>query len=53
MGSCEDSVAVVVESSMWPGLVERRGSGGSIPAHRAVAVDQETWGTLTLDPGIQ
>lgn len=53
MGSCEDSVAVVVESSMWPGLVERRGSGGSIPAHRAVSVDQETWGTLTLDSGIQ
>lgn len=31
VGSCEDSVAVVVESSMWPGLVEREGQGGSIP----------------------
>lgn len=52
MGRREDSVAVVAGSSVRPGLVERWGSGGSVPAHRAV-MDQETWGTLTLDPGIQ
>lgn len=53
MGSCEDSLAVVAGSSVRLGLVERWGSGGSVPAHRAVAVDQETWGTLTLAPGVQ